>query len=68
MINLSLNNNEIDLLDKILLRYEYEVRDRLSVPRIPIEERQSLENDLSLIIQIYNHLQIGTDKIKDQAI
>lgn len=58
-------DNQLDLLDKVLVRYEFEIKSRLGFPNLPIKEKQSLENDLALVIQIYNHLHSGTIKIQE---
>ena len=57
--------SQLDLLDKVLVRYEFEIKSRLGYSNLPLAEKQSLENDLALVIQIYNHLHSGAIKIQD---
>jgi hypothetical protein len=55
--------DHLDLLDKALVRYEFELKHRLSLSGLPDKERQSVEKELSLLFQIYNHLQSSIYKI-----
>jgi hypothetical protein len=57
MDNLSdLPQDIVDVLDKSLVRYEFEIKEKLQLHGLSDTERQSLESDLSLILQIYSHL------------
>lgn len=53
----------VDLLDKVLVKYEFEIKERLQLRGLMDKERHSLESELSLIFQIYPHLHSGTYKI-----
>jgi hypothetical protein len=55
--------DHLDLLDKALVRYEFELKHKLSLSGLSDKERQSVENELSLLFQIYNHLQSSIYKI-----
>lgn len=68
MINLRyFTEDQLDILDKILVRYEYEIKDRLRYRNLPLSDKKSLLKDLALVNQISDHLHSSTYKIKEQV-
>jgi len=66
MVNLRyFTEDQLLLLDRILVKYEYEIKDRLSLHNLPISDRERLLKEFDLLIQISDHLQLSEYKIKE---
>jgi hypothetical protein len=59
----NLTEDELDILDTALVKYEFEIRDSLKL-RLPQSQKQKLEERLAITLQIYDHLQSRSYKIK----
>jgi hypothetical protein len=59
----NLTEDELDILDTALVKYEFEIRDSLKL-RLPQSQKQKLEERLAITLQIYHHLQSRSYKIK----
>lgn len=63
MINLrNFTDQQLDVLDKSLVRYEFQIKDQLKFKTLSPEQRTLLENDLAIVNQIYNHLRPMCDQ------
>ena len=66
MVNLrDFTEDQLLFLDRILVKYEYEIKDRLSLQNLPISDRERLLKEFDLLIQISDHLQLSEYKIKE---
>jgi len=66
MVNLRyFTEDQLLLLDRILVKYECEIKDRLSLHNLPISDRERLLKEFDLLIQISDHLQLSEYKIKE---
>jgi len=67
MINLrNLTEDQLDILDTALVKYEFEIKGRLRLTGIPSSERDHLQNKLDILFQIYDQFLSSNYKIKDK--